>query len=133
MKKEIIISLLALSIMGSADEFYYENGKKVELKEVEVSKSLQRRVSNNKTKYYKTSQGVTIGVRDDILVECEEGKDCKEVLSKYETTSVSNLSDSIFIIKIAKDKNIFEFAQKLYNDKSIKIAHPNIRQNKRRR
>ncbi|SFV52355.1 hypothetical protein MNB_SV-12-254 [hydrothermal vent metagenome] len=133
MKKEIIISLLALTIMGSADEFYYDNGKKVELKEVEVTQSLQHRVNNNRTKYYKTSRGATIGVRDDILVECEEGVECKEVLSKYETTSVSNLSKSIFIVKIAKDKNIFEFAQKLYSDKHIKIAHPNIRKNKRRR
>ena len=133
MKKEIIISLLALTIIGSADEFYYENGKRVELKEVEMTQSLQHRVSNNRTKYYKTAQGATIGVRDDILVECEEGSNCTEVLSKYETTSISNLSENIFIVKIAKDKNIFEFAQKLYSDKHIKIAHPNIRKNRRRR
>ena len=133
MKKEIIVLLLSFTIIGNADEFYYENGKKVELKEIEISQSLKQRVRNNGTKYYRTSQGTTIGVRDDILVECVEGIDCKEVLSKYETISVSNLSKNIFIVKIAKDKNIFKFAQKLYSDKSIKIAHPNIRQNKRRR
>jgi len=133
MKKEIIIPLLALTIMGVADEFYYENGKKVELKEVEVTQSIHYRVNNNPTKYYKTSEGRTIGIRNDILVECQDSVDCTEVLSKYDTISISQLSDKIFIVKIAKEKNIFEFAQKLYSDKNIKIAHPNIRQNKRRR
>jgi len=133
MKKEIIIPLLALTVMGVADEFYYENGKKVELKEVEVAQSIHYRVNKNPTKYYKTFEGRTIGVRNDILVECQDSVDCTEVLSKYDTISISQLSDKIFIVKIAKEKNIFEFAQKLYSDKNIKIAHPNIRQNKRRR
>jgi hypothetical protein len=34
---------------------------------------------------------------------------------------------------ITKDKNIFEFSQKLYKDVKIQIAHPNFRKIKRRR
>ena len=32
MKKEIIVLLLAFTIIGNADEFYYENGKKSRVK-----------------------------------------------------------------------------------------------------
>ena len=133
MKKQIIISLLGLSVLANGGDFYYNNGKKIELTELEVSQTIGHRVLNNRTKYYKTSTGKKIGVRDDILVECEKGKDCKEVLSRYETTDISQLSDSIYIVKISSDKNIFEFAQKLYSDSDIKVAHPNLRKTKSRR
>ena len=133
MKKQIIVSLLGLAMLANAGEFYYSNGKKVDLTELEVNQNVGRRVLNSKTKYYKTSTGKRVGVRDDILVECVEGKDCKEVLSKYETTEISQLTDSIYIVKISSDKNIFEFAQKLYGDSNIKIAHPNLRKSKSRR
>ena len=133
MKNRIIVSLLALTMLGGANEFYYENGKKVELTELNISRSVGSRVLNSRTKYYKTASGKKIGVRDDILVECKADKDCKEVLSQYDTISISQLTSSIYIIKIASDKNIFEFAQKLYNNDSVKLAHPNIRKAKRSR
>lgn len=133
MKKQIIISLLGLTMLANGAEFYYTDGKKVELTKLEVSQAVGSRVLNSRTKYYKTATGKKIGVRDDILIECVEGKDCKEVLSKYETTDISQLTDSIYIVKISSDKNIFEFAQKLYADSSIKVAHPNLRKAKSRR
>jgi len=138
MRKQIIISLLGLTMLSNASEFYYSNGKKVELTEVKINQTIKNRMVKSKivksrTKYYKTATGKRVGVRDDILVECVEGKDCQKVLSKYETREVSQLSDSIYIIKISSDKNLFEFAQKLYSDSDIKIAHPNLRKIKNRR
>jgi hypothetical protein len=133
MKKQIIISFLGLTLLINAGEFYYSNGNKVELSKVEVSQTIGSRMLNSRTKYYKTATGKSIGVRDDILVECVANKDCKEVLSKYEITEISQLTDSIYIIKISSDKNVFEFAQKLYGDNNIKIAHPNLRKIRNRR
>jgi hypothetical protein len=133
MKKQIIISFLGLTLLTNAGEFYYSNGNKVELSKVEVSQTIGSRMLNSRTKYYKTATGKSIGVRDDILVECVANKDCREVLSKYEITEISQLTDSIYIIKISSDKNVFEFAQKLYGDNNIKIAHPNLRKIRNRR
>jgi hypothetical protein len=133
MKKQIIISFLGLTLLINAGEFYYSNGNKVELSKVEVSQTIGSRMLNSRTKYYKTATGKSIGVRDDILIECVANKDCKEVLSKYEITEISQLTDSIYIIKISSDKNVFEFAQKLYGDNNIKIAHPNLRKIRNRR
>ena len=133
MKKEIIMSLIGLSLLTEASDFYYENGKKVEVVKIEKVHKQQKKNSGLEVKYYKTSKGHKIGVKNDILVECQEDENCKEVLSAYETLSVKALSDTIFIVTIAKDKNIFEFSQKLYEDIKIKIAHPNFRKEKRRR
>jgi len=118
MKKEIILGLIALTFVANATDFYYENGK---------------RVGDSNISYYKTSKGHKIGVKNDILVECKEEVDCKSVLSNYETLTISALTDTIFIVTIPKDKNIFEFSQNLYENLNIKIAHPNFRKIKRRR
>ena len=126
-KKQILL-IIGLSMLGSAGDFYYENGKKIE-----VVKIQKKRSSNSTIEYYKSEKGHVVGVENDLLVECEEKVNCREVLTAYETISVSNLTDTIYLIRISKDKNIFKFAENLYNNKKIKIAHPNFRKEKRRR
>jgi len=134
MKKKIVISLVGLSLMVNASDFYYQNGKKVEVVQIEKSEAKQKKEGNtSEISYYRTSKGHKVGVKNDILVECIEGVDCKSVLADYETVTISALSDTIFMVTIAKDKNVFEFSQKLYNNEKVKIAHPNFRKTKRRR
>jgi hypothetical protein len=133
MKKKIILGLMAVTLVGEASDFYYENGKKVNVVEIEKASTQQKSESALDIKYYKTSKGYKVGVKNDILVECKEGSNCEKVLSLYETVSVEALSDTMFRVTIAKDKNVFEFSQKLYMDKNISIAHPNFRKEKRRR
>jgi hypothetical protein len=128
MKKQIVLSLLALTIVGCANDFYYENGKKVE-----VTKLKEKRNNRSETTYYKTSSGHKVGVTDEILVQCSASKDCEKVLEKYKLSAVSRLSDEIFLVKITKDKNIFEISQKLYEDANITSAHPNFLKTKKRR
>ena len=130
---KIIISLLGLTLLGCASDFYYENGKKVQVSKIENGEARQKVVSKDSITYYKNSKGHKIGVKHDILVECEKDINCTKVLQAYETESVSKLTDSIYIVQITKDKNVFEFSQKLYEDVDIKIAHPNFRKEKKRR
>ncbi|SHO80262.1 hypothetical protein MNB_SV-15-1517 [hydrothermal vent metagenome] len=127
MKNKIVISLIAMGILANADNFYYENGNIIEVSEISQPRD------NSGIKYYRSSKGTKIGVKNDLLVECVEDINCSAVLSKYETTSVKNLTDTIYLITIDSSKNIFEFSQKLYLDKKIKIAHPNFRKEKKRR
>jgi hypothetical protein len=131
MKKEIIIGLIGLTLLGNSSDFYYENGKKIEVVKIEDSK--QKKRSSSEVQYYKTAHGHKVGVKNDILVECKEGVNCENILSSYSLLSMSALSDTIFIVTIAKGENVFKFAQKLYSDAKIKLAHPNFRKNKRRR
>jgi hypothetical protein len=132
MKNRIIISFLGLTLLGYASEFYYENGKKVTMTEI-ASEGNQKIQAEDAVRYYKTDKGHKLGVKQDILVECKEGVDCQKVLSKYETVSINALTDSIFIVKVAKDENVFVFSQKLYENSDIKIAHPNFIKEKKRR
>jgi len=134
MRKEIILGLIALTLVGEATDFYYENGKKIEVVSLEKSKKQEKPDNSLKVVYYKTSHGHKVGVKNDILVECNEGVNCTKVLASYDDLlSTHSLSETIFVVTIAKDKNIFEFAQKLYMDKDIAIAHPNFRKKRKKR
>jgi len=127
MKKTIIIPLLVLTIVASASDFYYENGKKIE-----VIKLSEKR-ANSEVSYYKTSNGHKVGVNSEILVQCEEDVDCQSLLLTYKLKKVSQLTDKIFLVTLKKNENVFEFSQKLYEDENIEIAHPNFTKTKKRR
>jgi len=132
MKNKVIIAFLGLTLLGCASEFYYENGKKVTVKEIssEVNQKIQ---SENSIRYYKTDKGQKVGVKQEIIVECQEGVKCQEVLLKYETVSITALTDTMYLVKIAQGENVFTFSQKLYENSEIKIAHPNFIKEKKRR
>ena len=120
-------------MLGCASDFYYENGQKVEVLKIESNEVQQKKTDNDAVKYYQTSKGHKVGVKNDILVECKEKVNCREVLSSYPLISIKALSETIFLVEVAKDKNVFEVSQKIYEDVNVKIAHPNFRKEKRRR
>ena len=125
MKKISLIMVIALSLQ--AGDFYYEYGKKVM-----IVKSYGSR-DNNGIKYYKNSLGKKIGVKDEIIIKCNDGLSCKDGLKEYNITDISKLSETMLLIKVPKDTNIFELSQKLYKDKSIEFAHPNFIKERERR
>lgn len=133
MKKAVISSLFALSILSVAADFYYENGQKVEVSKLYEKRSVEQNASIKKVTYYKTSKGHKVGVLNEILVQCKTGINCKELLNKYDIASVTALSDTIFLVNIATDQNVFEISQKLYEDKDVELAHPNFVKEKKRR
>lgn len=133
MKKTVVSLLFTLSIASVAADFYYENGQKVEVTKLYEKRSLEQNSSIKNVTYYKTSKGHKIGVLNEILVQCKIGVNCKELLKKYDVSLVTTLSDTIFLVNIAKDKNVFEVSQELYEDNDVELAHPNFIKEKKRR
>ena len=128
MKLKLLMPLLALTIAGCASNFYYEEGEKIEVIQLK-----EKRSSIDNVTYYKTSKGYKVGVNNEILLQCVEATDCKEILSKYALISITSLSDKILLVKVSEDENVFEMSQKLYEDKSIEFAHPNFIKVRKRR
>ncbi len=125
MKKITLLMIVALSL--HAGDYYYEYGKKVM-----IVKSYESRDSSG-IKYYENSMGKKIGVKDEIIVKCKEGLSCQNSLKKYDIAGISKLSDTMFLVKVPKDKNVFTLSQKLYKDDSVDFAHPNFIKQRRRR
>jgi len=112
-----------------ANNFYYEYGQKVE-----VTKISNARSNSSSVEYYLKSNGVQVGIKkDEILLKCKEGMDCATLLSSYNFASVENLANSIFLVKLQSDQDVFSYAQRLYSDEKIEFAHPNFVKERKRR
>ena len=127
--KKLLLLFLVFSLNLFGDVYYFSNGEKIVLTKI----SNTRVLAQDGTVYYETEFGHKVGVRDEILVECEDGVECKKLLLSYNVKKVSSLSKKLFIVKIFDNENIFEVSQKLYNDNKIKLAHPNFMRQKKRR
>ncbi len=132
MTKQIIFSLLGLTLVGCGSDFYYNNGQKVELTKIKSTQQ-EKKQTNQAITYYKTSTGHQVGIKDEILVECQKEVDCKKLLNTYTLKSISQLSDKIFLVTAPQGEDILKLSQKLFEDKNIANAHPNfIKKHKRR-
>jgi len=124
-----LIALLLLACLLYANDFYYEYGQKVEL-----TPATQKRSTNSSIEYYQKSNGNTVGIKkDEILVKCYQGVDCFKVLTKYNFASLSNLSSTIYLVKLTSTQEIFNYLQMLHHDSDIEFAHPNFVKERKRR
>ncbi len=127
--KRITLSLLFTSVLLlQASEFYYAHDKKMKVTELK-----EKRYTADGIRYFQTAQGKKIGVTDEIIVQCKESVNCFELLKDQGFSSISKLSSTLFLVKVAKDENIFTISQKLYEQSEIILAHPNFIKQRQRR
>ncbi len=124
----LLPALFALSVTACANDYYYEYGKKVGVVKLHES----RTINDRNVHYYKIN-GKKVGVTDEIIVQCNDGVDCPQVLEKYHFPKVSTLSEKLFLVKVQNADDVFKLSRRLHDDKDIKLAHPNfVKQRKRR-
>ena len=117
-----LLMLVSISLLLGASQSYYERGKLVELEELTSSRS----VNNDNIRYYKKFSGQKVGITDQILVKCKANVDCTKLLSQFQQTDISKITDTIFIIKVTNYDEIFSLSRDLYNSGEVEYAHPNF-------
>lgn len=106
-----------------ANNFYYEFGKKVELKPKATTKSFNTTAKD--VEEYETTDGKFVKFKHEILVNCKENAYCEDDFSDLTLPNYKKIFDNIYLIKLDKNKDIFEYCQKLYEKEDITSAHPN--------
>ncbi len=104
------------------DSYYYSFGKKVTVKKIPQTRAL----GDQNITYYENQNGQKLGVKHEVIIGCDNIKECEKVLQNYDILSVEKLSKTIFLLKLPKDTDLFNLSNKLYKEKSIKFAHPNF-------
>ncbi len=120
MKSVIFLIILFLNIFAS--DFYYEYGKKVELKKIDKTRNLQ----DSDITYYKNEYGQIVGVKNEIIIKCKSNQICKTLFKKYGLLNVNKLSDRFFHIILTKDQDVFLLSSKLYYEDGVLLSHPNF-------
>ncbi len=125
---KFFILVMAVTLFGS-EVFYYEFGKKVFLNKLPSSRN-----STSGIVYYKTRNGSKVGVSNKILAKCEGSSEvCKKLFDMDEILNVEQISNTISLITIKKEADVFEVSNILSQKDEILFAHPDFVKKKRRR
>lgn len=128
--KSLILNLFIVCSLFATNDFYYESGKKIELK---PQLSQQNLNTQNEILQYETTDGKTLKFKNELLVQCKKNAYCEDDFSDLVITDYEELATGYFLIKINSDQNIFNIAQQLYLKDDIETAHPNYVKNKMKR
>ena len=116
MKKIVMILLIGLFSISYANETYYKNGKLVEFKQKHSTRSNAKQ---------------NVGFTNEILLQCKDEVDCLKLLSEFNLTNYSKITDKIFVLKV--EDNPFSISRKLFKSKKVEFAHPNFTKERERR
>jgi len=127
--KILLSILLGLLSLSYADESYYKNGKLVELQNTHISRSS----NHSSTSYYKTASGKSVGVTDQLLVQCKRSVSCPKLLATFDLLNYSKLSDTIFVVKVENGDNVFSVSRALFESNKVLFSHPDFTKERRKR
>ncbi len=121
--------LMMTAILANAESSFYERGELTQLEKITSSRS----ADNSGIEYYKTQNGQKVGITDEILVKCKSGIDCNALLAKFNLTDISNVTETILLVKIKEYDDIFSVCRELFESEKVEFAHPNFIKQRRLR
>lgn len=111
-----------ISVLLYSSDFYYQNNQKIYLKKISNTfRSLQH------TDTYIDENNQTLGVGSEIVIEVDEKLFNRDTfIEKYAIEEMTKIANRFYRCKLKDRSKIFETAAKIYQEKSIKSAHPNF-------
>jgi len=132
MKKYIptlILTFIFITPLIQANESYYKNGKLVELIDSYSERSIYRssyiNTKNKPIKYYKTTNGKSIGVSNKILVQCKKDTNCPKLLEYFNLSNFTKLSNDIYKVTV-ENNNVFDMSKMIFETGKVEFAHPDF-------
>ncbi len=109
---------------GSADDtYYYKNNQQVTITKI-PSTDMYRDYST--IDYYKTDNGVTVGITDKIIVKVSSDSDIRKYLNAFNLTIEKELGKNLYLLK-AENKNLtIDISNRLSEKDDIEYAHPDF-------
>lgn len=118
--KLLLLPVVTLPLF--AEPTYHAFGKTVTLKPLHESRS----ENGNTIHWYLSPGGQKLGVRNDIIIACDDETACKRVLETYPVEKTERLSNTLWLLTLKKGSDPFEVANRLYEEPCVTLAHPNF-------
>ncbi len=119
----ILLTLAALPL--TAETFYYAFGKKVYLQPLTTPRALGD-TNDSTVTWYRTQNGQKMGVRNEVIIGCDDEKACRDLLKGYPVTKAEKLSDTLYLLRLKKGSDPFAVANRLHEEPVVRLAHPNF-------
>jgi len=112
--KKLSILLLGTLLFG---EYFYSNGKQIDLKLNSVSRS--------GIKYYSLNNGIILGVNNYILVKFNKDVNVSKYENNYNIKKIKTIKNRFYLFKTPLNKSL-EISNTLYNLDDVIFAHPDF-------
>jgi hypothetical protein len=120
--KHCIYLLFVLSSSLHSVEFYYQNNQKVYLSKVD---SPLRSLSD--TTHYIDENNISLGVKDEIIIEIDTTKrEINELIKKYDLQVVKKIGNRFYLCRVNQASQVFEKAAQIYQEHGVLSSHPNF-------
>lgn len=120
MKKLLLIITLLLPTL--AEEYFYEFGEKVYLKE----ESTRDAIKDTKLRYFQTAKGHHMATTGDIILKLQSFDHLNYFLKNYPIESYKKLDQRTFLLTPQSGHNLFEIANRIHLDSMSIYAQPNF-------
>ncbi len=117
-----ILFLLTCCLSLGADTYYYSFGKKVELTPLPTQRSL----TESDVRWYTTPAGMKLGVKNEVIIGCEDFDHCCQNFKSYPIARMEKLSDTLYLLHLKEGADPFEVANALHALPCITLSHPNF-------
>ncbi len=118
----ILLASMAFSISASAQEFYYHNNQRIQLKQIP---KLSHK-NSNAIKYYQNEQGNILGITKQIILKISDESQIGLYAMEFNLSIEKKLTRTLYLVKVS-DKNLtLETANNLSLKEGIVYAHPDF-------
>ena len=76
--------------------------------------------------YYKTQEGRTIGIRDEILLKLANPLVLDRIVKRYPVKVKKSLSGNIYLLKVIPGENTLKVCNQIRKETGVFYAHPNL-------
>ncbi|MCX6077716.1 MAG: hypothetical protein NTW78_12640 [Campylobacterales bacterium] len=109
---------------GSADDtYYYKSGQRVTITKVSTTGSYR---GSSTIDYYKTDNGVIVGVTDKIIVKLNSDSDIKKYLDEFNATIEKELGKNLYLLKAENKRLTIDISNRLSEKNGVEYAHPDF-------
>jgi len=119
--QKAVMFFLVLVQYGCSSDFYYKDHKKVILKPVTEAES-----RSEKVRYYKTMEGIHVGITNKILVKLAKDVSIEPYVKKYHLVRVRQLSASMYLVEVGSLDQTLDIANALDKEKGVMYANPDF-------
>jgi len=121
MKKNILLLCILSSLLYSM-EFYYQSNQKIYL--TQSSTNLR---SYDSTTYYVTEENVTLGVKDEIMIELDNSLiTIDQLIALYDISLLKQIGERFYLCQVEEPSMLFEIAAQIHEEKGVLASHPNF-------
>jgi len=113
--------MLLTQLINAGDNYFYNNAKEVLLTPLNSTARNFKDID-----YYQNERGITLGVKDTLLLKLQDEENLQNYLSEFNITLVKSLGKNLYFLKTTDKALTINISNRLSEKEDVAYAHPNF-------